>query len=73
MTDSWFLATAAEMSALVCPTCPLCGGPPLFVLLGCVQAFCGTDNCPAMCWNPSLTAEENLADVQRRGEDYRGS
>jgi hypothetical protein len=27
-----------------CPVCPLCGEPPLFVLAGDVQAFCGTDN-----------------------------
>lgn len=63
----WFLADAAETSALVCPACPLCGGPPMFVLRGCVQAFCGNDGCEVMCWNPSLTAEENLADA------YRGS
>ncbi len=42
-----------------CPNCPLCGHPPAFVLVGNVQAFCGNDDCEAMCWNPSLTAAEN--------------
>ena len=47
---------------LACPDCPLCGHPPAFVLHGNQQAFCGTLDCAAMCWNPSRTAAENRAD-----------
>ncbi len=48
---------------LRCPDCPICGHPPFFVLHGCVQAFCGNEDCAVMCWNPSRTQAENLADV----------
>lgn len=48
---------------LACPDCPLCGHPPAFVLVGGVQAFCRNDECGCVCWNPSLTQRENLADI----------
>lgn len=54
-----------DPSGLACPDCPLCGHPPAFILRGCVQAFCGNDDCKAMCWNPSCTQAENLADQER--------
>jgi hypothetical protein len=50
---------------LASPDCPVCGHPPAFVLVGAVQAFCANDACHVICWNPSLTPAENLAD---RGE-----
>lgn len=50
------------MTDLVCPTCPLCGAPPL-VIVGTAQAFCSNANCPAMCWDPSTSLDENLLDA----------
>lgn len=44
-----------------CPSCPVCGQPPR-LLLHPEQAFCGNDDCRALMWNPSLTAEQNLAE-----------
>lgn len=52
-----------------CPDCPLCGHPPALVLAGEVQAFCGNDECTAICWNPSLTRAENIADLRSEGEN----
>ncbi len=48
---------------LACPDCPLCGDPPFMTLAGEVQAFCGNEACEVMCWNPSKTRAENLADA----------
>ena len=48
---------------LACPRCPVCNEPPAFILRGAVQAFCGTEDCPAMTWNPSRSAVDNLADM----------
>lgn len=31
--------------------CPWCGGPPVFILDDGHQAFCGADDCPAICWD----------------------
>lgn len=54
------------MAAYLCPSCPSCGAPPLMgvVLGGGTQAFCsGGDDCPVFAWNPSRSAEENLAEA----------
>lgn len=48
---------------LLCPDCPLCGHPPLVVLAGSIQAFCGNDDCEALCWDPSKTRAENVRNV----------
>lgn len=45
-----------------CPDCPECGHPPRIVV-GPTQAFCGTDTCPVLAWNPSLTAAANRANT----------
>jgi len=40
------------------PLCPMCDEPPLWLLGGGTQAFCGNDGCPVMTWNPTETREE---------------
>jgi len=30
--------------------------------IGTTQAFCVAPQCPVLVWDPSITAEENLAD-----------
>ena len=52
--------TAAFMP---CPTCPLCESPPLFVLVGDIQAFCSNPDCDLICWNPSVSLDENLTNA----------
>ena len=49
------------------PCCPLCGQPPLMVMGGWTQAFCGSDDCEALTWNPqeAITAEEFRARAKR--------
>lgn len=51
------------MKLLACPRCPLCGRLPAFILAGAVQAFCGTEGCDVVCWNPSETLDENLLNL----------
>jgi hypothetical protein len=41
-------------------TCPVCGSPAVAELPFDEQAFCGNDDCPTLCWNPTLTFDENL-------------
>lgn len=38
--------------------CPGCGEPPLYLMGGGHQAFCGTDDCPWFTWDPTLTLAE---------------
>ncbi len=38
--------------------CPGCGRPPIWVFGGGSQAWCGTDDCPILTWNPRLTLAE---------------
>ena len=35
-----------------------------------VQAFCGNDGCTVMCWNPSLTRDENMARASQAFPDW---
>lgn len=44
------------------PVCPRCGQPPIMVLDEGRQAFCGTEGCAVMAWNPTQTPEELEAD-----------
>lgn len=39
--------------------CPGCGEPPVYLLGGGTQAFCGTDDCPWFTWDPT----ESLAEL----------
>lgn len=41
--------------------CPGCGEPPLW-LFGDTQAWCVTDDCPFLTWNPTKTLAELNAD-----------
>jgi hypothetical protein len=51
------------MPEILCPRCPLCDRPPLFIVDGSVQAFCGNASCEIMCWNPTVSLDENLMSV----------
>jgi hypothetical protein len=42
--------------------CPGCGEPPRFVIAGGNQAFCGTDACRILMWDPAQTRAEMLAE-----------
>lgn len=54
-------ATAATAK---CPTCPHCGQPPSLLLAGGRQAFCGTDTCESVCWDPAHTPAHQIAHQQ---------
>lgn len=43
--------------------CPLCSRPPLWLLGGGTQAFCGNLECKVFIWDPTRTVDENLTDV----------
>lgn len=49
---------------ILCPTCPLCGGPPHQELLITWpdQAWCANDDCAALCWNAASSLDDNLMD-----------
>lgn len=51
------------MADLLTPHCPLCDWPPVMMLPGGIQAFCGNDDCTLLCWNPSLSLDANLLDA----------
>lgn len=53
------------MTAIPTPDCPLCGQPPYMVMGGGTQAFCFTDDCPVLTWNPAETREHFLATAQQ--------
>ena len=44
--------------------CPACGEPPLWLMGGGSQAWCGTDDCPILTWNPVKTRAELAADLK---------
>lgn len=55
-------ATVTTMADPVGLKCPGCGEPPVWLLGGGHQAFCGTDDCPWFTWDPAKTlAELNAA------------
>lgn len=41
-------------------TCPGCGNPPALAFP--TQAWCGTDDCKIVTWNPTMTLDELLDD-----------
>ena len=51
-------------SPIKCPTCPICGSEPLFILPGILPWFCPQDACDVLAWDPYSTLEENLTDAQ---------
>lgn len=57
------------MPEILTPLCPLCGQPPMMVMGGGTQAFCGNDDgCTLLTWDPSLSLDENL--MNARGVDW---
>lgn len=54
---------ARSLLAQQTPVCPLCGQPPVRTLAGGSQAFCGTDDCPALIWNANKGIDENMEDL----------
>ena len=38
------------------PCCPRCGQPPIILLGGGRQAFCGTDDCDVFTWDTAVDA-----------------
>jgi hypothetical protein len=48
----------SEPIGLECPLCHAPALPALVPLLGDAQAFCGSDECPVLCWDPSATLAE---------------
>ena len=44
--------------------CPGCGEPPVFLFGGGTQAWCGTDDCRWLIWDPTKTLADLTADVQ---------
>ena len=51
------------MPEILTPRCPLCDGPPLPLIPGLAQAFCGNDECTLLCWTPALSLDANLLDA----------
>ena len=52
--------------------CPGCGKPPMFLFGGGHQAFCGSDDCRVLTWDPAQTVAEFYASAKitdLRGED----
>jgi hypothetical protein len=48
------------------PNCPVCGEPPMMVMGGGTQAFCGNvGGCPVMTWNPMDSREEFLRTAEQ--------
>ncbi len=52
------------MAEILTPCCPLCDEPPIWVLGGGTQAFCGNDDCPQLTWNPVVSLDQNLLNAR---------
>ena len=62
----WETAPVAEMAAtaeILTPRCPLCDGPPMALIPGLEQSFCGNDECTLLCWTPAKSLDANLMDA----------
>lgn len=44
--------------------CPMCEQPAPIILGGGTQAFCFTDDCPVMTWNPLKTLAQLNAEAR---------
>lgn len=49
---------------ILCPTCPLCGSTPPWIVPSMAQALCPSDDCDVLMWSPWDTKEANLHDMQ---------
>jgi hypothetical protein len=45
------------------PLCPLCSTPPVIVLDGGRQSFCGSEGCPTLAWDQYVALDELLANA----------
>ncbi len=52
------------MAEPLTPTCPRCHRPPVILLGGGRQAFCGTDDCEVFTWDPMESAATFEADAR---------
>jgi len=52
------------------PNCPYCGEPPVLLLDGGHQAFCGNEDCKVLTWNPTETVEQ--LEANRKDIDIGG-
>jgi NAD-dependent SIR2 family protein deacetylase len=48
----WCPRCDAPAGRILSPVCPLCGAAPLLVLGVYSQAFCPTEDCAVLTWNP---------------------
>ena len=48
------------MAEILTPCRPLCDEPPLWVLGGGTQAFCGSVECPVFTWDPTKSRQHFL-------------
>ena len=56
-----------DPATILTPDCPLCGQPPIKMMGGGTQAFCGNDDCRLLTWDPTKSAEGNLANASEVG------
>lgn len=49
-------------SEIKCPTCPVCGAPPMPMSIQLGQAFCTNEDCNVLAWDPYSTKDQNLFD-----------
>ena len=67
------------MPEILTPRCPLCDEPPMMVMGGGTQAFCGNgEGCPVWTWNPTESREHFLRtakqiEIQDRSGEGEGS
>jgi hypothetical protein len=54
---------ANQENEIRCPTCPMCGAEPPYIIPALAQAICPNEDCPVVLWVPWQTKEANLADV----------
>ena len=49
-----------ELPGVLCPRCPLCGAEPPFIHPNFAQAFCPSEECDVILWEPWVSLAENL-------------
>lgn len=53
------------MADILTPRCPVCDEEPMMVMGGGTQAFCGTDDCQVLTWDPSKSRAHFFATAKR--------